>query len=88
MSSVLFVALPLLFGFATPVLSKFGKNGVVYASTLMQIFLLYLAFDLLATTSSYVEIISIAPPLGISFVLNKASLFFVALFTFLITLLL
>ncbi len=86
MSSVLFVALPLLFGFATPILSKFGKNGVVYSSTLMQIFLLYLSFSLLSNSAWHVEIISIAPPLGISFVLNKASLFFVALFTFLITL--
>jgi formate hydrogenlyase subunit 3/multisubunit Na+/H+ antiporter MnhD subunit len=86
MSSILFIALPLLFGFATPILSKFGKNGVVYTSTLMQLFLLALAISLLTTTSSYVEIISIAPPLGISFVLNSVSLFFVVLFTLLITL--
>ncbi len=86
MSSILFIALPLLFGFATPILSKFGKNSVAYSSTLMQIFLLYLAFYLLSTNPSHVEIISIAPPLGISFVLNQASLFFVALFSFLVTL--
>jgi proton-translocating NADH-quinone oxidoreductase chain N len=86
MSSILFIALPLLFGFATPVLSKFGKNGVAYTSLFMQLFLLALALSLLTTTSSYVEIISIAPPLGISFVLNSASLFFVLLFTFLMTL--
>ena len=86
MSSILFVALPLLFGFATPILSKFGKNGVAYTSTLMQLFLLALAISLLTTTSSYIEIISIAPPLGISFVLNSASLFFVVLFTLLMTL--
>jgi proton-translocating NADH-quinone oxidoreductase chain N len=86
MSSILFVALPLLFGFATPILSTFGKNGVAYTSMLMQMFLLYLAFDLLSSIDFHVEIISIAPPLGISFVLNKASLFFVTLFTFLTTL--
>jgi proton-translocating NADH-quinone oxidoreductase chain N len=86
MSSILFIALPLLFGFATPILSKFGKNGVAYTSTFMQLFLLALAVSLLMTTSSYIEIISIAPPLGISFILNSASLFFVLLFTFLITL--
>lgn len=85
MSSILFVALPLLFGFATPILSKFGKNGVAYTSTLMQLFLLALAVSLLTSTSSYVEIISIAAPLGISFVLNSASLFFVLLFTLLMT---
>ena len=86
MSSILFIALPLLFGFATPVLSKFGKNGVAYTSLLMQLFLLALALSLVTTTSSYVEIISIAPPLGISFVLNSVSLFFVLLFTLLMTL--
>ncbi len=85
MSSTLFIALPLLFGFATPILSKFGKNAVVHTSMIMQLFLLALAVMLLATTSSYIEIISISPPLGISFVLNSASLFFVLLFTFLMT---
>jgi len=86
MSSILFVALPLLFGFVTPVLAKLGKDGVAYASTLMQAFLLYLAFSLLSGDSSHIEVISIAPPLGISFTLNSASLLFVALFTFMMTL--
>lgn len=86
MSSLLFIALPLLFGFATPILNKFGKNAVVYSSTLMQLFLLYLAFTLLSANVPSVEIISIAPPLGISFVLNSISLFFVALFVFLMVL--
>jgi proton-translocating NADH-quinone oxidoreductase chain N len=83
MSSILFIALPLLFGFATPILSKLNKNGVVIGSTIMQIFLLYLASISLKEVGTYVEVISISPPLGISFVLSKASLFFVALFTFL-----
>ncbi len=86
MSTVLFVALPLLFGFATPILSKFGKNGVAYTSTLMQLFLLYIAISLLSTDATSVEIISIFPPLGISFVLNSASLLFVTLFILLMTL--
>jgi len=86
MSSILFIALPLLFGFATPILNKFGKNAVVYISTYMQAFLLYLAFTLLSGNSSHIEIISIAPPLGISFVLNSISLLFVTLFTFMMTL--
>ena len=82
MSLVLFVVLPLLFGFTTPILSKFGKNSIAVTSTLMQLFLLVLAFSLI-DTQPYIEIISIAPPLGISFVLNKVSLFFVMLFIFL-----
>ncbi|MEA1982993.1 MAG: proton-conducting transporter membrane subunit, partial [Campylobacterota bacterium] len=86
MSSILFIALPLLFGFATPIFNKLGKNGVVYASTFMQAFLLFVAFTLLGDNTPHVEIISIAPPLGISFVLNAASLLFVALFTFLMLL--
>ena len=83
MSSILFVALPLLFGFSTPIFAKFGKSSVFYFSTFLQLFLLFLAIYLISTTTQHVEIISIAPPLGISFVLNKASLFFVLLFTFL-----
>jgi len=86
MSSIYFIALPLLFGFATPILSKFGKNGVAYISTLMQTALFILALSLLLSTGWHIEIISIAPPLGISFVLNKASLLFVVLFTFLMML--
>lgn len=86
MSSIYFIALPLLFGFATPILSKFGKNGIAYVSTFMQVSLFVLALTLLSSTNWHVEIISIAPPLGISFVLNKASLLFVTLFTFLVML--
>ena len=86
MSSIYFVALPLLFGFAVPLLTKLGKNGVAYTSTLMQTGLFILASALLISTSWHVEIISINPPLGISFVLNEASLFFVTLFTLLMML--
>ena len=86
MSSIYFIALPLLFGFSTPLLGKLGKNGIAYASTLMQAGLFLLALSLLLSTTWHVEVISIAPPLGISFVLNKASLFFVLLFTFMMML--
>jgi len=81
MSSVYFIALPLLFGFAVPILNKFGKNGVAYASTLMQLVLLFLAFSKISMPHSLVEVIAINPPLGISLVLNKTSILFVALFT-------
>jgi proton-translocating NADH-quinone oxidoreductase chain N len=86
MSSIYFVALPLLFGFATPLMKRFGKNGVAYASTAMQAALFLLALNLAATSSWVIEVISINPPLGISFVLNGASLFFVLLFTLLMLL--
>ncbi len=86
MSSIYFVALPLLFGFAVPLLAKLGKNGVAYTSTLMQTGLFLLSVTLLLSTSWHVEIISINPPLGISFVLSEASLFFVTLFTLLMML--
>ena len=86
MSSVLFVALPLLFGFSTPILGYFGKNAVAYVSTLMQLFLLYLGFDLLLNEGFSIELISIAPPLGISFVVTKVSLLFVLLFSSVMTL--
>jgi len=86
MSSIYFVALPLLFGFAVPILAKLGKNGVAYTSTLMQTGLFILASTLLLSTSWHVEVIANNPPLGISFVLNEASLFFVTLFTLLMML--
>jgi len=86
MSTVLFVVIPLLFGFTVPLFTKFGKNAVAYVSTLMQLSLLAMAANLLITNSLNVEVISIAPPLGISFVLNSVSLFFIVLFTSLMTL--
>ena len=81
MSSIYFIALPLLFGFAVPILSKFGRDAVAYTSTLMQIFLFGLAISLWG--SSEVEVIAINPPLGISLVVNSISILFVTLFTFL-----
>ncbi len=86
MSSTLFIALPLLFGFISPLFSKFGKNTTAFVSTTMQLFLFLLSISLLINAEPYIEIISIAPPLGISFVLTKISLFFVTLFTFLMLL--
>jgi proton-translocating NADH-quinone oxidoreductase chain N len=81
MSSIYFIALPLLFGFAVPILSRFGRDAVAYTSTLMQIFLFGLAISLWG--SSEVEVIAINPPLGISLVVNSISILFVTLFTFL-----
>jgi proton-translocating NADH-quinone oxidoreductase chain N len=86
MSSIYFIALPLLFGFTTPLLAKLGKHGIAYVSTAMQTLLFVLALSLLVSTNWHIEVISIAPPLGISFVLNEVSLFFVTLFTFLMML--
>ena len=83
MSSTLFIALPLLFGFISPLFSKFGKNTTAIVSTTMQLFLFLLSLSLLVDAKPFVEVISINPPLGISFVLTKISLFFVTLFTFL-----
>lgn len=84
MSSIYFVALPLFFGFAVPIIARFGKNSVAYTSTLMQLGLFGLALSLLSTRA--VEVIAINPPLGISFVLNEVSTLFVLLFTFLMLL--
>ena len=73
MSSTLFIALPLLFGFIAPLFVKFGKNTTAIVSTTMQLFLFLFSVSLLVDAKGYVEIISINPPLGISFVLTKAS---------------
>lgn len=64
-------------------MQKINKNTAVYISTLLHIVLFALAITMFVSKSSGVEIISITPPLGISFVFNGISLFFVALFTFL-----
>jgi len=88
MSSIYFIALPLLFGFSVPILSKFGKNGVAYTSLTLQLSLFLISINLaLNLTTPIVEIIAISPPLGISLVLDKISIFFVTIFT-LLTLLL
>ena len=83
--STLFIALPLLFGFLTPLFEKFGKNSVAYISTFMQFILFLLSVKLLFTTSLHIDVISIAQPLGISFVLSKVSLVFVTLFSAIVT---
>lgn len=82
MSSVLFIALPLLFSFSTPFISKIGKNSIIYTSIALQSFLLYIAFSFFSLALPQLEIIAIAPPLGISLVVTKASLLFVILFIF------
>jgi len=84
MSSIYFIALPLLFGFSVPILSKFGKNGVAYTSLLLQLSLLLLSINLVSNlTTPIVEVIAISPPLGIALVADSASMFLVTIFTFL-----
>ncbi len=85
MSSIYFIALPLLFGFATPIFAKFGKNGIAYSSVLLQASLFLLSIQLFVTMDkSIIEVIAIAPPLGIALILDNVSIFFVMLFTFLV----
>jgi len=82
MSSIYFIALPLLFGFAVPILSKIGKDGVAYTSLAMQTLLTLLSITLaLKLDSPIVEVIAIAPPLGIALVVDSVSILFVTLFT-------
>jgi proton-translocating NADH-quinone oxidoreductase chain N len=84
MSSIYFIAIPLLFGFSVPIFSKLGKNGVAYISLLMQLSLFLLSINIaLNLTTPIVEVIAIAPPLGIGLVVDRISIFFVLLFTFL-----
>ncbi len=83
MSSIYFIALPLLFGFSVPILSKFGKNGVAYTSLILQLSLFLLSITLvLDLTTPIVEVIAISPPLGIALVSDNVSMFFVTIFTF------
>ena len=83
-SSIYFIALPLLFGFSVPIISKLGKNSVAYTSLGVQSFLLFISLNLIYNiTTPIVEVIAIAPPLGIALVVDSVSLFFVTIFTFL-----
>ena len=84
MSSIYFIALPLLFGFAVPIISKIDKkNGVAYASFGLQLILFLISISLASNIiKPIVEVIAISPPLGIGLVLDSVSLLFVTLFTF------
>nr|MBL0721158.1 hypothetical protein [Sulfurovaceae bacterium] len=84
MSSIYFIALPLLFGFSVPILSKLGKNGVAYISLLLQLSLFVLSINFIFDLNTpIVEIIAISPPLGIALVSDSASMFLVTIFIFL-----
>ncbi len=75
MSLILFVTLPLLASFLTPLF----KNSLKYISLFLHISLLLLALSFVGTLP-ITETISFDSPLSISFVLDRASLFFVILF--------
>ena len=75
MSLILFVTLPLLASFLTPLFRDYLK----YVSLALHTSLLLLAFSFIGTLP-ITETISFDSPLSISFVLDSASLFFVILF--------
>jgi len=75
MSLILFVTLPLLASFLTPLFRDYLK----YISLALHASLLLLAFSFIGTLP-ITETISFDSPLSISFVLDSASLFFVILF--------
>ncbi len=77
MSLVYFVALPLLASFLTP----FYKEYLNYVSVFLHILLLGMALQL-GQSLPLIEYIAFDSPLGIGFVLDQASWFFVVLFTF------
>ncbi|MEA3513460.1 MAG: proton-conducting transporter membrane subunit [Campylobacterota bacterium] len=75
MSLVYFIALPILASFLTPLY----KNYLRYISVLLNIILLYIAFSF-SSLLPLTQYIGFDSALSISFILDKASLFFVSLF--------
>ena len=81
MSTLYFVLIPLLASFLTP----FFKEYLKYISVAINVMLLAIALSFISKLP-ITEYISFDSPLSISFVLDEASLFFIVLFTTIMTL--
>ena len=81
MSIVYFVIFPILASFLTP----FSKKYLKYLSFGINFSLLIYALTFIPLKSPIVESISVNLPISISFILDSASLFFIILFTLIMT---
>lgn len=80
MSIVYLLALPLLVVFLSPFISKIDKRSFRITSVIINLILLYMIFHF-SSQLPLKEYISFDSPLSITFILNNASLFFIALFS-------
>ncbi len=82
MSLGYYFLLPVLFSFLIPFFKKLGKSGVGYSSVLLNLILFGGAFSYTFASIPKIAEFSIAPPMGIAFVLDRLSLLFLLIFTF------
>jgi formate hydrogenlyase subunit 3/multisubunit Na+/H+ antiporter MnhD subunit len=82
MSLSYYFLLPILFSFLTPLFKKFGTFGIRGSSVLLNAILFIQALVYTKTSLPQIAQFSVAPPLGIAFVLDNFSLLFLLIFTF------
>ncbi len=82
MSLGYYFLLPVIFSFLTPFFKKLGNYGVRGSSVLLNIILFYEALTYTKVNLPQIAEFSIAPPLGIAFILDQFSLLFLLIFTF------
>lgn len=82
MSLGYYFLLPLLFSFLTPLFKKLGAFGLRGSSILLTLILLLQTFQYTQIQLPQIAQFSIAPPLGIAFILDNFSLLFLIIFTF------
>ena len=82
MSLGYYFLLPVIFSFLTPFFKKLGDYGVRGSSVLLNIILFYEALTYTKVNLPQIAEFSIAPPLGIAFILDQFSLLFLLIFTF------
>lgn len=82
MSLGYYFLLPLAFAFLTPLFKKFGSFGIRGSSIVLNLILFLQTYQYSKMVLPQIAQFSIAPPLGIAFVLDNFSLLFLLIFTF------
>ncbi|MCF6172811.1 MAG: hypothetical protein L3J44_03395 [Campylobacteraceae bacterium] len=82
MSLGYYFLLPVIFSFFTPFFRKFGTFWLRSSSVLLNLFLFAQTLEYMKVTLPQISQFSIAPPIGIAFVLDNFSLLFLLIFTF------
>ena len=82
MSLGYYFLLPVIFSFLTPLFKKFGAFGLRGSSVLLNAILFIQSFQYTKMAMPQISQFSIAPPLGIAFILDNFSLLFLLIFTF------
>ena len=81
MSLGYYFLLPVIFSFLTPLFKKFGEFGLRGSSILLNAILFIQALQYTKMALPQIAQFSVAPPLGIAFILDNFSLLFLIIFT-------